>query len=259
MYSSLHPQQHINKGQSWSGFRKHPSLVCFSSPLPLNLHGQPFHVGVLEVEARRVVGEVWRFRGGQRSRRSRVSCYQLGDTRAEAELLQLHCNNPHWSDSTNITESSVLPYRVGRFGDLQQLLLGSALSILGLSQILFQMIRLLQPRITTHINAAAMTQLNVTNNTCETAPADLLSDCSTSLTASCSASLIFCSISLFSSLVFMAVTSNLCLSCSASAALWAKSLASSSAIWAFSANRSAVSSDRSWRIAIELLCYCCLH
>ncbi|TNN48299.1 hypothetical protein EYF80_041509 [Liparis tanakae] len=49
-------------------------------------------------------------------------------------------------------------------------------------------------------------------------------------TASCSASLIFCSICLFSSLVFMAETSNLCLSCSASAALWANSLASSSAI-----------------------------
>lgn len=75
----------------------------------------------------------------------------------------------------------------------------------------------------------------------------LLSDCSTSLTASCSASLIFCSISLFSSLVLRAVTSSLCLSCSASAALWASSLASSSAIWAFSASRSAVSSERSCR------------
>lgn len=212
--------------------------MLFSSPLPLNLHGQPFHVRVLEVEARRVVGEVWCFRGGQRSRRSRVSCYELGDTRAEAELLRLHCNNLDSSDSTNITESlnsSVLPYRVGCFGDLQQLLLGSALSILGLSQILFQMIRLLQPGINTHtyINTANMTNFNVIkllNNTCDAGPADLLSDCSTSLTASCSASLIFCSISLFSSLVFMAVTSNLCLSCSASAALWAKSLASSSAI-----------------------------
>ena len=84
------------------------------------------------------------------------------------------------------------------------------------------------------------------NNTVSGPAADLRSDCSTSLTASCSASLIFCSIILFSSLVFMAVTSSRCLSCSESAALWASSLASSSAIWAFSASRSAVSSDRSW-------------
>lgn len=180
------------------------------------------------------------------TREWRQSCYN--DT-VKTLLYQL----PPTSESL---KSGVLPYGVGCFGDLQQLLLGSALSILGLSQILFQMIRLLQPRINTHINTADMTHFKVIkllNNTCQTGPADLLSDCSTSLTASCSASLIFCSISLFSSLVFMAVTSNLCLSCSASAALWAKSLASSSAIWAFSANRSAVSSDRSWQIAIKLL------
>lgn len=50
---------------------------CVGSPLPLDLHGQPFHVRVLEVEARRIVGEVWGFGGCQRSRRSRVSCYEL--------------------------------------------------------------------------------------------------------------------------------------------------------------------------------------
>lgn len=74
-----------------------------------------------------------------------------------------------------------------------------------------------------------------------------LSDCSTSLTAMCSASLIFCSISLCSSLVLRAVASSLCLSCSVSAALCASSLASSSAIWAFSASRSAVSSERIYK------------
>lgn len=181
------------------------------------------------------------------TREWRQSCYN--DT-VKTLLYQL----PPTSESL---KSGVLPYGVGCFGDLQQLLLGSALSILGLSQILFQMIRLFQPRINTRTSTLPIWHIlkviKLLNNTCETGPADLLSDCSTSLTASCSASLIFCSISLFSSLVFMAVTSNLCLSCSASAALWAKSLASSSAIWAFSANRSAVSSDRSWQIAIKLL------
>lgn len=77
----------------------------FVSPLPLDLHGQPFHVGVLEIQARGVIGEIWCFRGGQRSGRSGVCCYELEDMRMEAELLQLRCNNPGSTYSTNVTES----------------------------------------------------------------------------------------------------------------------------------------------------------
>lgn len=75
----------------------------------------------------------------------------------------------------------------------------------------------------------------------------LLSDSSAILRASISASSIFCSMSRRSSWPRMAVTLMRCISVSASAAFWASSLASSSAIWAFSASRSAVCSERSWR------------
>lgn len=75
----------------------------------------------------------------------------------------------------------------------------------------------------------------------------LLSDSSAILRANISASSIFCSMSRRSSWPRMAVTLMRCISVSASAAFWASSLASSSAIWAFSANRSAVCSERSWR------------
>lgn len=75
----------------------------------------------------------------------------------------------------------------------------------------------------------------------------LLSDSSAILRANISASSIFCSMSRRSSCPRMAVTLMRCISVSASAAFWASSLASSSAIWAFSANRSAVCSERSWR------------
>lgn len=75
----------------------------------------------------------------------------------------------------------------------------------------------------------------------------LLSDSSAILRANISASSIFCSMSRRSSWPRMAVTLMRCISVSASAAFWASSLASSSAIWAFSASRSAVCSERSWR------------
>lgn len=75
----------------------------------------------------------------------------------------------------------------------------------------------------------------------------LLSDSSAILRANISASSIFCSMSRRSSWPRMAVTLRRCISVSASAAFWASSLASSSAIWAFSASRSAVCSERSWR------------
>ena len=75
----------------------------------------------------------------------------------EAELLHSHCSHSDYSFlcCTNITESTnscASPYRVCGFGDLQQLLFGSPLSILRLSQILFEMICLLQPGINKHIN-----------------------------------------------------------------------------------------------------------
>lgn len=73
----------------------------------------------------------------------------------------------------------------------------------------------------------------------------LLSDSSAILRANISASSIFCSMSRRSSWLRMAVNLMRCISVSASAAFWASSLASSSAICAFSANRSAVCSDRS--------------
>lgn len=75
----------------------------------------------------------------------------------------------------------------------------------------------------------------------------LLSDSSAIVSASISASSIFCSISRRSSWPRMAVTLMRCISASASAAFWASSFASSSAIWAFSASRSAVCSERNWR------------
>lgn len=51
------------------------------SPLSLDLHRQPFHVRVLEVEARRcrVVGKVRWSGWGRRSRGSRAGCYELKD------------------------------------------------------------------------------------------------------------------------------------------------------------------------------------
>lgn len=82
MFALLHVLQPVPTAAHQRGFSGLWGAIWaggLGSPLPLDLHGQPFHVRVLEVEARRVVGQVWGFRGGQRSRRGGVSCYELGE------------------------------------------------------------------------------------------------------------------------------------------------------------------------------------
>lgn len=61
------------------------------SPLPLDLHGQPFHVRVFEVEARWcwLVGEVRCFGRSRGSGGRSVSCYELEDGRKKTHVGQV--------------------------------------------------------------------------------------------------------------------------------------------------------------------------